>query len=87
MNAELKVDTSGDFKLLINGELVAGASSFERAYEVALKIDSGTVWVNKHLDLSPEIPFTGAKQSGHGTEMGQEGLEEFTQAKVINIAR
>jgi acyl-CoA reductase-like NAD-dependent aldehyde dehydrogenase len=63
------------------------SSNPERAYQVALRIDSGTVWVNKHLDLSPEIPFTGAKQSGHGTEMGQEGLEEFTQAKVINIAR
>jgi acyl-CoA reductase-like NAD-dependent aldehyde dehydrogenase len=29
----------------------------------------------------------GAKQSGFGTEMGQDGLEEFTQAKIINIAR
>lgn len=28
----------------------------------------------------------GAKQSGFGTEMGLEGLEEFTQAKIINIA-
>jgi acyl-CoA reductase-like NAD-dependent aldehyde dehydrogenase len=62
------------------------SSNPERAYEVALKIDSGTVWVNKHLDLPPDVPFGGAKQSGFGTEMGQEGLEEFTQAKVINIA-
>ena len=29
MNAELKIDTAGDFKLLIDGELVAGASSFD----------------------------------------------------------
>ena len=63
------------------------SSNPERAYEVALKIDSGQVWVNKHLDLPPDVPFGGAKQSGFGTEMGQEGLEEFTQAKVINIAR
>ena len=63
------------------------SSSPERAYEVALKIDSGQVWVNKHLDLPPDVPFGGAKQSGFGTEMGQEGLEEFTQAKVINMAR
>jgi acyl-CoA reductase-like NAD-dependent aldehyde dehydrogenase len=58
----------------------------KRAYEVALKIDSGQVWVNKHLDLPPDVPFGGAKQSGLGWEMGQEGLEEFTQGKVINIA-
>lgn len=63
------------------------SSNAARAYEVALRIDSGTVWINKHLDLPPHVPFGGAKQSGLGTEMGQEGLEEFTQAKVINMAR
>ncbi len=59
----------------------------EQAYEVAAKMDTGTVWVNKHLDLPPDIPFAGAKQSGLGTEMGLEGLEEFTQPKVINLAK
>ncbi len=59
----------------------------KRAFEVAAKMGSGTVWINKHLDLPPDIPFSGAKQSGLGTEMGQEGLEEFTQSKVINQAK
>jgi len=54
---------------------------------VAAQIDSGTVWVNKHLDLPFDIPFGGAKQSGLGVEYGQEGLEEFTQATTINIAK
>ena len=63
------------------------SSNLDRAYEVALKIDSGTVWINKHLDLPPDIPMGGAKQSGFGIEMGQDGLEEFTQAKIINMAR
>ncbi len=63
------------------------SSNTERAYRVALKIQSGTVWVNKHLDLPPDVPMGGAKCSGFGREMGQEGLEEFTQAKIINIAR
>jgi acyl-CoA reductase-like NAD-dependent aldehyde dehydrogenase len=58
-----------------------------QAYEVASRIDSGTVWVNKHLDLPPDIPFAGAKQSGLGAEMGHEGLEEFTQPRVINLAK
>ena len=62
------------------------SSNPERAYEVALKIDSGTVWVNKHLDLPPDVPFAGAKQSGLGAEMGQEGREEFTQAKINNMS-
>lgn len=63
------------------------SSDLDRAHAVALRIDSGTVWVNKHLDLPHDLPFSGAKQSGLGTEMGQEGLEEFTQAKMINLAK
>jgi acyl-CoA reductase-like NAD-dependent aldehyde dehydrogenase len=63
------------------------SSNTHRACEVALKINSGTVWVNKHLDLPPGVPMGGAKQSGFGTEMGVDGLEEFTQAKIINMAR
>jgi acyl-CoA reductase-like NAD-dependent aldehyde dehydrogenase len=55
-----------------------------RAYEVALKVNSGTIWINKHLELPADVPFSGAKQSGLGTEMGHEGLLEFTQAKVIH---
>lgn len=62
-------------------------SNQERAFKVAQKIDAGTVWVNKHLDLPFDVPFGGAKQSGIGTELGREGLEEFTQAKIINMAR
>jgi acyl-CoA reductase-like NAD-dependent aldehyde dehydrogenase len=63
------------------------ASDVERAYEVAKKVDSGTIWVNKHADLQPHVPFGGIKTSGIGTELGAEGLSEFTQRKVINIAK
>jgi acyl-CoA reductase-like NAD-dependent aldehyde dehydrogenase len=62
-------------------------NDLDQAYAVAAQMDSGTVWVNKHLDLPPDIPFAGAKQSGLGTEMGHEGLEEFTQPKVIHVAK
>ncbi|MXO73022.1 aldehyde dehydrogenase family protein [Alteraurantiacibacter buctensis] len=61
-------------------------SNPERAIEVAMKIDTGTVWINKHLDLPFDVPFGGAKQSGFGAEMGREGLEEFNQSKIVNVA-
>ena len=51
-----------------------------------MRLDAGTVWVNKHAELDPGIPFGGAKQSGVGTELGREGLEEFTQRRVVNIS-
>ena len=58
----------------------------ERAFAVAQQIGAGTVWVNKHLDIPPEGPFGGAKQSGFGCELGQEGLEQFTQTQIISVA-
>jgi acyl-CoA reductase-like NAD-dependent aldehyde dehydrogenase len=58
-----------------------------KAHALAEQMDSGTVWINKHLELAPNIPFGGAKFSGLGMELGEEGLAEFTQLQVINMAR
>ena len=63
------------------------SSDPERALDVARRVEAGVIWINKHLDLPPDIPMGGAKQSGIGAELGQEGLEEFTQAKIINMAK
>jgi len=67
-----------EFRLLIDGKLVHGADTLDVI---------NPFWVNKHLDLGPDIPYAGAKQSGIGTELGQEGLEEFTQSNIINVAK
>jgi acyl-CoA reductase-like NAD-dependent aldehyde dehydrogenase len=63
------------------------SSNLERAHEVASRLEAGTVWINKHLDMAPHIPFGGAKNSGLGVEFAEEGLAEFTQLQVINVAR
>jgi acyl-CoA reductase-like NAD-dependent aldehyde dehydrogenase len=52
------------------------SKSLDRASAVAAKIDTGTASINQHLDLHPDVPLRGAKRSGIGTELGQEGLEE-----------
>ena len=74
-----------------NSEYGLGGSiwspDLDAAYELATRMESGTVWVNKHADLAPNIPFGGAKGSGIGVELGEEGLAEFTQLQVINVAR
>ena len=54
------------------------------ADSIARELEAGTVWINKHADLAPHIPFGGSKHSGIGTEFALEGLLEFTQLKVIN---
>jgi acyl-CoA reductase-like NAD-dependent aldehyde dehydrogenase len=58
----------------------------DRGIEVAKRIHSGTIWVNKHLDMPFDVPFGGAKQSGIGREQGIDGIKEFTQGKIINVA-
>jgi len=55
-----------------------------RAMDVAKQIDTGTVWVNQHLAIDANIPFRGAKQSGIGGELGEAGLNEYTQAHIVN---
>lgn len=59
----------------------------DRAFGVAARIETGIVWINTFLDMSPDVPFGGVKQSGVGAELGQEGLEEFTQVKIICMAK
>ncbi|MEJ7925722.1 aldehyde dehydrogenase family protein [Sphingobium sp. AN641] len=56
----------------------------DRAMAVAMRIDTGTVWVNQHLAIDPNIPFRGVKQSGLGAELGEAGLLEYTQAHIVN---
>lgn len=63
------------------------SSNPERAYSFATRMEAGTVWVNKHFDLGPNIPFAGAKQSGVGVELAEEGLAEFTQVQIVNVGR
>ncbi len=63
------------------------SANLERARDLARRIESGTVWINQHLDFGPHIPFAGARQSGIGVEFAEEGLLEFTQIQVVNMAR
>ncbi|MDG6910225.1 MAG: aldehyde dehydrogenase family protein, partial [Nitrososphaerota archaeon] len=59
--------------------------SLTRIMKVAQGVRTGTVWVNRHLNPGPEVPFGGYKQSGVGRETGMEGLAEFLQAKHISL--
>lgn len=63
------------------------STDLTKAYDLASRMEAGTVWINKHADLAPNIPFGGAKQSGLGVELGEEGLNEFTQLQIINMAK
>ena len=63
------------------------SNDLDRAHDIATRMQSGTVWINQHLNFGPNIPFAGAKQSGIGVEWGSHGLAEFTQIVVVNEKR
>ena len=45
-----------------------------RALSTAHKLRAGTVWINTHNMLYPNVPFGGFKQSGIGRELGEYAL-------------
>lgn len=61
-------------------------SDRQRTQEVASHLEAGTVYINKHAEIAPHVPFGGIKCSGMGVEFGQEGLEAYTTIRIINAA-
>lgn len=59
------------------------SSDPEKAKHYALKLECGSVWINKHGAIQPNAPFGGVKQSGIGVEFGAEGLKEFTTIQTV----
>ncbi len=56
-----------------------------RATRFANALQFGTVWINDHLILAPEMPVGGFRASGYGKEGGVAGVEEFTRIKEVII--
>lgn len=47
------------------------------------EVKAGTIWVNRHLTVPPEIPFGGINESGIGRENGQNALDSYSQTKTL----
>ena len=58
----------------------------EQTNAVASRLEAGTVFINKHAEIAPNVPFGGIKCSGLGVEFGIEGLQAYTTIKVVNAA-
>ncbi len=65
--------------------LAAGVwtSDLARAHRAARALRVGTVWVNTYQMVYPSVPYGGVKQSGHGRNLGESSLDEFTQTKSV----
>ena len=56
-----------------------------KAHRLARELRAGTVWVNCYNVLDPGAPFGGFKQSGIGRELGEYGLQHYTETKTITV--
>jgi aldehyde dehydrogenase (NAD+) len=70
-----------------NYGLAAGVwtRDIKRALAVANGMQAGTVWVNCYNVLDTRAPFGGFKQSGIGRELGEYGLQEYTEVKTVTV--
>lgn len=67
--------------------LAAGVmtNDINKALRMSQNLDAGSVWVNCYDVLKANTPFGGFKQSGHGRELGEYALHEYTEVKTVTI--
>jgi len=67
--------------------LAAGCftKNIDTALTVAQKLQAGSMWINCYDHTVAQTPFGGFKMSGHGRELGEYGLQEYTEVKTITI--
>ena len=56
-----------------------------KAHAIANSVRAGTVWVNCYDVFDAAAPFGGFKQSGIGRELGEYGLQQYTEIKTVTI--
>lgn len=50
------------------------------------ELEAGTIWINTHNMVDPNLPFGGFKSSGIGREHGAAAIEHYTQTRSLVIA-
>jgi aldehyde dehydrogenase (NAD+) len=56
-----------------------------KALAISNSVRAGTVWVNCFDVFDPAAPFGGFKQSGIGRELGEYGLQQYTEVKTVTV--
>ena len=59
----------------------------ERGRRVASRVDTGMMFINNISWSDAELPFGGVKDSGYGRELGDMGIQEFVNKKLVRYAK
>jgi succinate-semialdehyde dehydrogenase/glutarate-semialdehyde dehydrogenase len=57
-----------------------------RGQRVASRIDTGMMFINNISWSDAELPFGGIKHSGYGRELGDMGIQQFVNKKLVRTA-
>ena len=59
----------------------------KRAERLARRLEAGTVWVNSHFEVGPQVGFGGHKTSGIGVESGLDGLKGWCNPQAVWVRK
>jgi len=57
-----------------------------RGKRVASRVDTGMMFINNLDWTDADLPFGGIKYSGYGRELGNMGIQEFVNKKLVRVA-
>lgn len=75
------IDLANESSYGLGGSVIS--DDVQHAQQVARRVDTGMVWINKATWTEPDLPFGGTKRSGIGTELGEDGIQQFLNKQLI----
>lgn len=61
------------------------SNDIEKAAKIGREMEAGTVWINTHFEINPNVPFGGHKESGIGAEWGINGIKSFCNVQSMYV--
>lgn len=59
----------------------------KKAESLTRRLEAGTVWVNSHFEVGPQVAFGGHKNSGIGVESGLDGIKAWCNPQVVSVRK
>lgn len=78
------ISLANDSKMGLTASL--WTNDLKKTMDMVPRIHAGTVWVNCHNLIDPNMPFGGYKESGIGRDFGIHSLDSYTEVKSVCIA-